>query len=233
MGLKVAALYDVHGNLPALDAVLTELDDEAPDVVVFGGDLVWGPWPSECLQRAEALGDRAVFVHGNCERLVLDGASPGHAWASEQLSSAERARIETWPMTATLDVEGLGPTLFCHATPRSDEENLTPESPDREWAEAFAGFEQGVVVCGHTHLQFDRELGGRRVVNPGSVGAPTVRPVAWWALLGPDVELRTTAYDTEATIAAASKFFSDADGLVRWLRNPPSYEARVARLANP
>ena len=232
MGLKVAALYDVHGNLPALEAVLAEVEEAAPDVVVYGGDLVWGPWPSECLERAES-GGRAVFVRGNCDRLVLDGASRGHAWARQRLSSAERIRIESWPMTATLDVDGLGPTLFCHATPRSDEENLTPESPRGAWAEAFADFEQQVIVCGHTHLQFDRELDGRRVVNPGSVGAPTVRPVAWWALLGPDVELRTTAYDTEATIAAASKFFSDADGLVGWLRNPPSYEARVARLANP
>jgi putative phosphoesterase len=231
VGLRVAALYDVHGNLPALEAVLEQVEESA-DVVVFGGDLVWGPWPSECLQRAESLGDRAVFIHGNCERLVLQGASPGHAWARERLSAAERARIETWPMTGTLDVEGLGLTLFCHATPRSDEENITPESPDRAWAEAFARVDQPIVVCGHTHLQFDRELGGMRVVNAGSVGAPTVRPAAWWALLGPDVELRTTTYDTEATITAAAEFFPDEDGLVRWLRNPPSYEARVAALTN-
>jgi putative phosphoesterase len=228
VGLRVAALYDVHGNLPALEAVLEEAEASA-DVVVFGGDLVWGPWPSECLQRAESLGERAVFVHGNCERLVLDGASPGHAWARERLSPPERARIEAWPMVAVVDVEALGPTLFCHATPRSDEENLTPESPDGAWAEAFAGVEERVVVCGHTHLQFDRELGGPRVVNPGSVGAPTVRPAAWWALLGPDVDLRTTAYDTEATIAAAAEFL-DEDGLVRWLRDPPSYEERLAAL---
>jgi putative phosphoesterase len=227
VGLRVAALYDVHGNLPALEAVLPEAEESA-DIVIFGGDLVWGPWPAECLERAESLGERAVFIHGNCERLVLDGTSPGHAWARERLGDAERARIETWPMTATLDVEGLGPMLFCHATPRSDEENLTPESPERAWAAAFAGIGQRVVVCGHTHLQFDRELGGIRVVNPGSVGAPTIRPAAWWALLGPAVELRATAYDTEATIAAASRFFADEDGLVRWLRNPPSYEARVA-----
>jgi putative phosphoesterase len=229
VGLRVAALYDVHGNLPAFEAVLAEAESSA-DVFVFGGDLVWGPWPSECLERAESLGDRAVFVRGNCERLVLDGASPGHAWARDQLSIAARARIEAWPMIATLDVDGLGPTLFCHATPRSDEENLTPESPDGAWAEAFAGLEQHVVVSGHTHLQFDRELGGIRVVNPGSVGAPTVRAVAWWALLGPHVELRTTAYDTEATIAAAAKFL-DEDGLVRWLRHPPSYEERLAALS--
>ena len=86
MGLRVAALADVHGNLPALEAVLAEVDEEAPDVVVFGGDLVWGPWPSECLRRAEALGDRAVFLRGNCERLVLDSASPPHDVAPHALS---------------------------------------------------------------------------------------------------------------------------------------------------
>jgi putative phosphoesterase len=231
VGLTIAALYDVHGNLPALESVLAEAEDAA-DVVVFGGDLVWGPWPSECLQCAERLGDRARLLRGNCEGLVLDGASVAHSWARERLSVAERARIATWPATLALDVEGLGPTLFCHATPRSDEKVLTPESPERAWADALAGVQEKVVVCGHTHLQFDRELGGRRVVNPGSVGAPTIRPVAWWALLGPEVELRTTAYDTEATIAAASAFFPDEGALVGWLREPPSYEARVAALAN-
>jgi len=227
MGLRVAALYDVHGNLPALEAVLAEMDAESPDAIVFGGDLVWGPWPSECLERAESVGQRAVFVRGNCERLVLDGVSPEFEWARDRLNAAQRARIEAWPLAVTLDVEGLGPTLFCHATPRSDEEILVPESGDRAWADSFAGLEERVVVCGHTHLQFDRELGGRRVVNPGSVGAPTVRPAAWWALLGPDVELRTTDYDTEATIAAAATF-PDADGMARWLRDPPSYAERVA-----
>jgi putative phosphoesterase len=230
MGLRVAALYDVHGNLPALDAVFAEVDGETSDVVVFGGDLVWGPWPSECLRRAESLGDRAVLLRGNCERLVLDGASPAHAWARDRLSRAELARIATWPLTRTLEVDGLGPTLFCDATPRSEDEILTPESPEAAWEEALAGVDQPVVVCGHTHLQSERLLAGTRVVNPGSVGAPTIRPVAWWAMLGPDVDLRTTQYDTEATIAAASAVLQDVDGFARWLREPPSYEDRVAAL---
>jgi putative phosphoesterase len=231
VGLRAAVLADVHGNLPALEAVLDEVDEEAPDVVVFGGDLVWGPWPGECLRRAEELGDRAVLLRGNCERLVLDGASPPHAWARDRLSQAERKRIETWPLTARFDVDGLGPTLFCHATPRSDEEILTPESPDDAWRDALAGVDERVVVCGHTHLQSDDERGGVRVVNPGSVGAPTIRPLAWWAMLGPQVELRTTAYDTEATISAAREVVPDADAFARWLRHPPSYEARVGALA--
>ena len=230
MGVRVAALYDVHGNLPALDAVLAELEDEEPDAIVFGGDLVWGPWPSECLARAESLGGRAVFVRGNCELLVLAGASPAHAWARERLSDLERGRIATWPMTRVLDVDGLGHTLFCHATPRNEDEVLLPESPERIWREALGGVEERTVVCGHTHLQSERDVGGIRVVNPGSVGAPTVRPVAWWAMLGPEVDLRTTTYDTEATIAAAEAFFPEPAAFARWLRDPPTYEQRVAAL---
>jgi predicted phosphodiesterase len=233
VGVRVAALYDVHGNVAALEAVLAEVGEEAPEVVVFGGDLVWGPWPSECLALAEGFGDRAVPLRGNCERLVLDSASPAHAWARDRLSDAERARIAAWPLTARIDVEGLGPALFCHATPRSDEEILTAESPPEAWRDALAGVDERVVVCGHTHLQLDRELGGVRIVNPGSVGAPTIRPVAWWAMLGPGVELRTTAYDTEATIAAARELVPDIDGFAGWLRDPPSYEARVRALSSP
>ena len=229
MGLSVAALYDVHGNLPALDAVLAEPDVAVADAVVFGGDLVWGPWPAECLDRAESLGDRALFLRGNCETLVLDGASPGHAWARDRLDAVQRARIARWPATVELDVDALGPTLFCHATPRSENEILTPES---DWRAALSDVTQRVVVCGHTHLQFDLSVAGVSVVNPGSVGAPTVRPVAWWALLGPGVELRTTVYDTERAIEAASALVPDVSPFAKWLRETPSYEARLTDLAN-
>lgn len=228
MGVRVAALYDVHGNLPALDAVLDELPNDV-GAIVFGGDLVWGPWPSECLARAESLGDRARFVRGNTETLVL-GAAGEHSWARARLDDAQLGCIAGWPATVVLDVQGLGPTLFCHATPRDEDEILVPESSRDRWLRALDGVAERTVVCGHTHLQFDRELGGRRVVNPGSVGAPTVRAAAWWALLGPDVELRTTSYDTEATIDAAAAVVPDVGRFARWLRETPSYEQRVASL---
>jgi predicted phosphodiesterase len=231
MGLTVAALYDVHGNLPALEAVLAEPDVVAADAVVFGGDLVWGPWPAECLERAESLGDRAHFVRGNCETLVLGGASADHSWARDRLGDEQRTRISCWPATLGLDVDGLGPTLFCHATPRSEEEILTPASPEGDWRDALPGVTQRTVVCGHTHLQFDFSVTGIRVVNPGSVGAPTVRPVAWWALLGAPVELRTSTYDTEGAIEAARSFLPDVTGFANWLRQTPSYESRVSSLA--
>jgi predicted phosphodiesterase len=230
VGVTVAALYDVHGNLPALEAVLADVEREQPDVVVFGGDLVWGPWPQETLELAETLGSTAVFIRGNCERLVLEGASPAHAWARDRLDEAARERIRTWPLTRTREIEGLGRTLFCHATPRSEDEIVTPDSPPDAWKETFGAVEANVAVCGHTHLQFDLMRAGRRIVSPGSVGAPTVRSAAWWALLGPEVELRTTEYDTESTIAAARHVVPDATGFERWLREPPTYGERMASL---
>src|SRR5205807_7566491 len=110
----------------------------------------------------------------------------------------------------------------------SEEQILTPESSPDDWAEALSGVSERVVVCGHTHLQFDKSFAGVRIVNPGSVGAPTVRPAAWWATLGPDVVLRVTEYDTEAAIEAARAFIPDPRGLHHWLRDSPTYEQRVA-----
>jgi diadenosine tetraphosphatase ApaH/serine/threonine PP2A family protein phosphatase len=228
MAVRVAALYDVHGNLPALEAVLADVPRDA-DLIVGGRDLVWGPWPSECLALAESFGDRARFVRGNTESLVLDDSGE-HAWARERLDRGQLHRIRAWPRTIVLDVDGLGRALFCHASPRSEDESLVPESHPDRWAAALAEVAERTVVCGHTHLQFDRRLGGRRVVNPGSVGAPTARPAAWWAMLGPDVVLRATSYDTAGMIGAAASIIPDVRRFAWWLRETPSYEERVASL---
>jgi nicotinate (nicotinamide) nucleotide adenylyltransferase len=203
--VRVAALYDVHGNLSALEAVLAELDreEERPDIVLFGGDLVWGPWPRETLELALSLGDRARFILGNTDRLVLERAGESARWISERLTESQRGLIAAWPKMLVLDVAGLGPTLFCHATPRSDEVVVSPASSDARWAALLSGVAEPVVVCGHTHLQYDEQHAGRRVVNPGSVGSPTIRPAAWWATLGPDVDGRSTDYDIEDTVNAA------------------------------
>jgi predicted phosphodiesterase len=200
--LTVAALYDVHGNLPALEAVLGEVELERPDVVLFGGDVIWGAWPRETLELALSLGDRARFVLGNTDRSALGGDDESARWTRERLSVEQRRLVLEWPAIVTLDVAGLGPSLFCHATPRSDTEVVGPASPATRWSEVLAGTEEHVVVCGHTHLQFDEEHAGHRVVNPGSVGNPSMRAAAWWALLGPDVDLRSTDYDTRAAADA-------------------------------
>jgi predicted phosphodiesterase len=193
--VTTAALYDVHGNLPALEAVLADAGDV--DGVVFGGDLIWGPWPRECLELALSLGNRAHFVRGNTDRFAVTAGDESSVWVRERLSAEQRELVLAWPQTLVLDG-----VLYCHATPRSDEEIVLPVSPESRWTEALDGVGEHIVVCGHTHVQFDEVHAGHRVVNPGSVGSPTDRATAWWALVGPDVELRTTDYDTEATSAA-------------------------------
>lgn len=188
MGVRVAALYDVHGNVRALEAVLADAGDV--DAYVFGGDLVAGAWPKSTLDLALSLGDRAHFIRGNWERYLVEPRD--HAtlnWLRDQLHGYDL----DWPETLTLDG-----ALYCHATPRSDEELVLPQWEKSDWG-AFRG---SLVVCGHTHVQFEVERDGTRIVNPGSVGNPTVRATAWWAIVdGGDVELRTTDYDAAAASA--------------------------------
>src|SRR5512132_2285310 len=122
--MSVAALYDVHGNLPALDAVLADPRLGVADVIVSGGDLVMGAYPAECLDRLEADG-RARFLTGNGDREVAelsaeDELGDAARWCNEQLGPERVARIERWPAIVELDVAGLGAVLFCHATPTSD-----------------------------------------------------------------------------------------------------------------
>jgi predicted phosphodiesterase len=205
--MRAAVLADIHGNLPALDAVLAEVDAAGVDAVVLLGDIALGPMPAQTLDRLAGLGDRAVWVHGNCEREMVTafdgGEVPGPFGADAAASAAligqaHRDRIAALPLTVTLDIDALGPVLFCHASPRRDDEMVLVDSPPERWAEVLDGVAAGMVVCGHTHMPFDRLAAGRRVVNPGSVGMPYGHPGAGWALLGPDVTLRRTSYDTEA-----------------------------------
>ncbi len=193
--MRVAALYDVHGNVPALQAVLAEVEREKIEMTVAGGDVLWGPFQSECVDLLRAHG--ALFVSGNCEREILAGADESSAWCLGQLSSSEREFVSTWPAGVELEIEGLGRALFCHATPRSDEEILTRLTPDSDVAAALERADVDVVVCGHTHVQQDRRVPGvPRLVNAGSVGLPYQgRPGAFWAVLERGVEFRRTEYD--------------------------------------
>ena len=212
--MRVAVLSDIHGNLPALEAVLDEADAAGADLVVLPGDMTVGPLQTETLDLLATLGDRAVWVRGNCERAVTQvfdgtyttsGASheAGTIWAGRQLSREWRDRLAGLPLTASLDVDGLGPVLFCHATSRDDEEIVLVDSPLDWFAEGFAGVTERTIVLGHTHMPFDRLASGRRFVNPGSVGMPYGPPgaAAYWALLGPDISLRRTPYDAHAAAA--------------------------------
>jgi putative phosphoesterase len=197
--VRVAALYDIHGNAPALDAVLAEVD---ADLILVGGDVAAGPWPSDTLERLRSLGDRARFIRGNADREIVDTEKGGLAppeimeFVRGRLSDDAIEFLGALPLTESVDVDGLGTVLFCHATPRSDEEILTRISPDERWRQALDGVDADVVVCGHTHVQFDRDVAGMRLVNAGSVGMPYEdEPGAYWALIGPEVELRRTVYE--------------------------------------
>jgi predicted phosphodiesterase len=148
-----------------------------------------------------------VWVHGNCERELVaaydgttdDGPNAGSARATAALvGRRHRDLLDGLPMTVTLDIDGLGPTLFCHATPRRDDEFVLVDSPLAVWRAALDGVAERTVVLGHTHMPFDRLVDGRRAVNPGSVGMAYGPPGACWAVLGPHVELRRTTYDVAA-----------------------------------
>lgn len=189
--MRVAALYDIHGNLTALDAVLAEVD---ADVIVVGGDTVMGPSPSETLERLRALPGDVRFIRGNADREIYDekpGRAPHEAfeYARSRLSAEQVEFLRGLPLTVSI-----GRVLFCHATPRNDEEILTGISAEERWREALAGVDADVVVCGHTHVQFDRRVGDIRLVNAGSVGMPYEHePGAYWAVLdGAEVEFRHT-----------------------------------------
>jgi predicted phosphodiesterase len=202
--MRVAALNDVHGNLPALEAVLAEVEQEQPDAIVFGGDIIAGPMPRETLERVRNLG-HAHLIRGNGDRIALEfrrglrrEAEGLGEWVGKQLTDEEAEYLGSLPLTITLDVDALGPTCFCHATPRDDEEIFTERDPDSVVAGMLAGTQETTVVCGHTHMQVDRRVDRWRVVNAGSVGMPYEHePGARWALLGPDVELRRTEFDRQ------------------------------------
>ena len=232
--MRVAALYDVHGNLPALEAVLAEVEGEAADLVVVGGDVVWGPMPSETLELLRGLGERVLFIRGNADREVAEGMSgpdfPDNvtAWCAGRLRARELEFLGRLPHRAAVDVGGLGRVLFCHGSPRRDDEPITATTTEARLERILAGVEEDVVVFGHTHGQVDRVALGKRLVNPGSVGLPFGEPAAHWALLGPDVELRRTVYDREA---AAARFRGTGVPAPEWfveqILSPPPADASL------
>jgi predicted phosphodiesterase len=199
--MRLAALYDVHGNLPALEAALEDVAKEGVDEIVVGGDVLWGPYQVECVARLREAG--ATFLRGNCERNVLRPESDTDRWCAERLDDDTRGVAADWPLTVTREMTSLGAVVFCHATPRDDEAIVTRVTPDDAVREALAGVDADLVICGHTHVQFDRRPpGAPRVVNAGSVGLPYEgRPGARWLLLDDDVELRSTTYDVEEALA--------------------------------
>ena len=239
--MRIAALYDIHGNLPALDAVLAEIERAGVDRVVVGGDVLPGPMPRETLERLQSLELPVDCLRGNGDRETLherperpssipETARQQLRWCRAQLSDAQALAIEAWPATLRYDVPGIGSVLFCHATPSSDEDVITHLIPEPLLQPIFDGVAD-LVVCGHTHVQFDVRVGRTRVVNAGSVGMPFENPGAYWLLLGGSedpqlrdgVQLRRMEYDLEAAATAVRRTAFPGAGQFAsvYILNPP------------
>jgi predicted phosphodiesterase len=210
--------------------VLAEVVREQVDLIVFCGDLTWGPLPSETLALVAALDVPARFVRGNADRMVgvePEGRGP---WMAEHHDAEQTAFVNGFESHVVVDVDGLGPTRFVHGSPRSDEECVTPETPAERVAEFMADVPERAVVTAHVHVSYNRVVDGVRLVGPGSVGRPYEgEPGARWALLGPDVELRRTEYDVESTAALyRASGIPEAEQDVEMLLHPPTRAEVIA-----
>ncbi len=244
--MRVAALYDIHANLPALDAVLEEVRQANVDQIVVGGDVVPGPMPREVMRRLLELERPVQFIQGNGELAVLaqmdamrtgevtywgttsgrplpEPLREGYRWTAEQLQPDYESVLASWPRTLRLEIDGLGGVLFCHGTPRSETEIFTRMTAEALLLPLFDSLNAAVVVCGHTHMRFDRIVGETRVVNPSSVGEPFGDAGAFWALLGPDIELRRTPYDLARTAELfRATAYPQAEESARGVLEPPA-----------
>ncbi len=205
--MRVAAIYDIHGNIPALEAVLQEIRQTEVDHVVVGGDVLPGPMPRETLECLLDFNIPVQFIQGNGDRVVLAqmvGTELSEVpeqfrevvrWNAQQLHPEHEHLLASWTKTLRLEISELGEVLFCHATPRNDTEIFTRLTSEDQLLPVFEEINVPLVICGHTHMQFDRTIGRIRVVNAGSVGMPFGKPGAYWLLLGPNVQFRHTLYD--------------------------------------
>jgi predicted phosphodiesterase len=238
---RVAVISDVHGNAVALEAVLGEVAAEVPDLVVFGGDLTWGPHPAETCGLVAPLRASAIFVRGNAERALAEASMQSREGRADALTARERWMLDrhstemlefvtSFAESAVVRVDGLGPIRFCHGSPRSDEELVTFATPEVRMRALMEGVPERVLVSAHTHIQFDREVAGIRSINPGSVGMPYEgrSGAAYWAMLGPDVDLRRTEYDVEEAVEAYRATEDPlAEQMVEILLAPPTPEEVV------
>ena len=245
--MRVAVLYDIHGNLPALEAVLRDARASGVDQIVVGGDVVPGPMPIETLARLMRVDVPVQFIHGNGELAVLAeivatddpstvtywGTTSGEPlpepirkimrWTAQQLRPEDERLLSSWPKTLRMDIVGLGQVLFYHATPRNEVDCFTRLTPEDRLLPVFEGLDVDLAVCGHTHMQFDRVVGKVRVVNAGSVGMPFQQPAgAFWLLLERDVQLRHSTYNlTAAADHVRATKYPQADEFARYILYPP------------
>jgi len=244
--ISVAVINDIHGNLPALEAVLEDIKSAGVERIIVGGDVLPGPMPHETIAQLLALDVPVQFIHGNGDRVVraqMNGQEPTEVpepfrdiirWTAAQLSREDEQLLASWPLTLRVQVQGLGDVFVCHATPRNDLEIFTRLTLEERLLPVFAGVDAPLVVCGHTHMQFDRKVGATRVVNAGSVGMPFQDPGAYWLLLGPDVQLRKTTYDLEkaARLVRQTTYPRADEFAARNILQPPTEAATLEAFKN-
>jgi predicted phosphodiesterase len=218
--MRVAVLADIHGNLPALRAVLSDVDEQSIERIVVAGDVAGGPFVRSALDLLAAREEPVTWIRGNSEREAVaawdgepvsdDEVGRAAAWSAAQLDRQWRDAFDSWPLSTVLDG-----VRYCHGSPRRDDETLTRLTPDTALAEALAGVTENLVVGAHTHQQVIRHLtAGPTYVNCGSVGMPYEgRPGAFWLIVDDGrAELQESQYDL---VAAASELrssgFADTD----------------------
>jgi predicted phosphodiesterase len=246
--MRVAAIYDIHANLPALEAVLQDIRRAEVDHIVVGGDVLPGPMPRETIEYLLDLDIPVQFIRGNGDGEVLaqmqgvetdwyrsaqESWREPVRWTAQQLPPEIGQLLAGWPKTLSLEIPGMGEVLFCHATPRNDTECFTHLTSQNRLLPVFAGIHASAVVCGHTHMQFDRTVGKIRVVNAGSVGMPFGEPGAYWLVLGPDVQLRHTSYDLAkaAERVRDTRYPQAQDFAARNILQPPSEQETLEAFA--
>jgi len=254
--MRIAALYDIHGNLPALEAVLRDVREAGVDLIVSGGDVVTGPMPREALFTLLNLDLPVRFIQGNGDREVLSVRSGGTGgrfpesmresmeWNASQLDDSLARTMAGWPAMTSVRVDPVGEILFCHATPRNDTEIFLRTTREEALIPVFESRGADVVVCGHTHMQFDRRIGETRVVNAGSVGMSFQGAGAYWLLIDSTLALRRTEYDRSraAERIRATRYPQANDFADRNVLHPPSeaemiatfsqFELRIGRAAS-
>ncbi|HEV3311263.1 MAG TPA: metallophosphoesterase family protein [Chloroflexota bacterium] len=221
----MAVLCDIHGNLPALDAVLADIARAPVDLVVFAGDILPGPMPVATLDRIMSLDVPTRFVMGNGDREAVEafdvlsarafGSSdapdikyPSVEWVASQLTLRHRDFLAAFESTVRVELDAGSAALCCHGSPRGDIEVITCFSPTSRVGPMIAGVSEDIVVCGHTHRQFDLRFGDKRVLNAGSVGMPYEgRRAAFWLVLDKEPNMRVTEYD----VVSALDNFRDTD----------------------
>lgn len=218
-----------------------EVHDAGVDQIIVGGDVLPGPMPQESLQRLLALDTPVQWIHGNGDREVAarlagsemdwyrtapDAWREPVRWTAQQLPPAQASWLAGWPATRRLDIPGLGEVIFCHATLRNDTECFTRLTSAHRLIPIFGDCGAALVVCGHTHMPFDRMVGQVRVVNAGSIGMPFGKPGADWLILVPDMELRHTTYDLDqaAERIRATTYPQAENFAARHVLHPPSGE---------